>query len=267
MFYPLSDKVTKNLDSKFYVFDVETKGLDARPEAFIFGCMYGKNFQKVFYTREDFQNEFKKAKYKTKYIFAHNAEYDLTSIYGNIITGLDNKAIFNGRFMLAESNGVRFADSFNILPSSLKKIGQILGIEKLELNDKFKTKNSKDFHITKKDIEYCMRDCEIVYEALLKIFTIAGDVKPTIGGLSMNFFRRKYLDTSIMTDSTHDESFYESYYGGRVECFKIGKTKSYKYDVNSMYPYCMANMYFPNPNNFRLKKKIKPSELDFYLKR
>ena len=45
----------------FYVFDTETKGLRAKPDAFIFGVVYGWDYQKVIYSVKDFIKEFPEA--------------------------------------------------------------------------------------------------------------------------------------------------------------------------------------------------------------
>ena len=75
---------TVTIQSDFYVFDTETRGLRAKQDAFIFGAIYGHNFVKVLYSVNDFQNEFLEPRYKDKKVFAHNAEYDLFVIYDKI---------------------------------------------------------------------------------------------------------------------------------------------------------------------------------------
>jgi hypothetical protein len=90
---------------------------------------------------ESFKKEFDNDIYKDKYVFAHNAEFDLTGIFGNIIKNVDRSAVFNGKFITANYKGIKFGDSMNIYPSSVKKIGEMLGSEKLE-NKKGKTVRS-----------------------------------------------------------------------------------------------------------------------------
>src|SRR3546814_2117648 len=79
-----------------------------------------------------------------------------------------------------------FADSFNLLPTSVKKLGELLGIEKKELGEKL---FSDPEHILQ-DIEYCTRDCEIVYKSLQNIFNEA-EPSFTIGSLAMKIFRNR----------------------------------------------------------------------------
>lgn len=244
----------------FFVFDVETgikdkSGniqyiLSARPEHFLFGCIVGSNgFKKVIYTVEKFNKEFLKKRYKNKLVYAHNAEYDLSTIYSNIYL-MDNNAIFNGKFICASNsvNGkphARFIDSYNLLPTSVKKLGELLKIHKLDLGKNLVShvNNIND------DITYCFRDCEIVLKSLQKMFE-QSEPSYTIGSHTVKMFRSKFLKEPIKVDQLADE-FFECMYGGRNEAFKIGKCKSNVHDINSAYPYAMKQD-LPNPT--RLKK-------------
>lgn len=253
------------LHTDFYVFDTETGNikdgkikyeLNARPESFLFGVIYGHNFTKVIYSVEDFQNELKDPRYKNKKVFAHNAEYDLNVLYGNIYD-MDAEAIFNGRFIRATNGNCIFADSMNIYKASVKKIGAMLGLNKQKLGDDNLTSSLDGKKIPAKDINYCIRDCEIVYEALIRIFEDAGDIKITQASLSLTYFRRYHQPFNI--DHNHNTSyFWNSYYGGRTEAFKLGDTHATVYDVNSMYPDRMKNTVFPNPKYLKKETCVKP---------
>jgi hypothetical protein len=245
----------------FFVFDVETwlekkngkfkYGLAQHPDNFMFACLYGRNVNKVFYSVDAIKLEFKKPEYKNKKIFAHNATYDLTTVYGNIFTGLDNCAIFNGsRFICATNGNCIFADSLNIYQSSVEEIGKMLGIFKQDLQ-----LNRWHKEITEKAINYCFNDCRIIWEALISIFSDAGDIKITQASLSLTYFRRYFQQYDIY----HNENtsfFWDSYYGGRTEIFQMGKTHSFVIDVNSMYPYAMKFCNFPNPQFLRVDKNV-----------
>lgn len=241
-------KKVKNLDkvrSKFFVFDTETFSREARPEGFAFCCLYGHNYRKVFKTREDFHAELFSGKFKNKYIFCHFAEFDLNVIFDNIIKELDNEGIFNGStFIMAKAQGVIFCDSLNIYKTGVKTIGEMMGIPKLDMDMGFGS--GKRFEITHEHMIYCMRDCEIVWKALERIFLEVQSVRPTLASLALIYFRRFYQQYDIAYNDLVGR-FFESYYGGRVEMFKKGVTHSYKYDINSMYPYAMATCNFPNP--------------------
>jgi hypothetical protein len=244
-------KSNESIKNDFFVFDTETTKLEPKPENFVFGVIYGFNFTKVIYSVEDFKKEFSKIKYKGKTIFAHNAEFDLLTIFGNIITNIDESAIFNGKFIMCKYKYLTFADSLNILPASVENIGKVLNLEKIE-NEKVKTQGLRKNNISEKDIEYCIRDCKIIYDTLLFFFLDVGQIKLTVASLSLYSFRKNYLTKNIEYNEFNND-FFNSYYGGRTEVFKLGKTESKVYDINSLYPYVMENMTFPD---FKKVKKI-----------
>lgn len=236
----------------FFVLDTETGtrtkdgiqwGLRAQPDAFIFGVIYGHNFSKILYSVDDFKNELNDTRYKNKWVFMHNAEYDLGVLFGNIISDLDPNAIFNGKFISATNGNCRFADSTNIFGKiGLAEIGRMIGIEKPMLGND--TLFSKE--LGPAEINRCMEDCHILFDALVQMFEFAGDIKITQASLSMTYFRRFHQPYNI----THNENtsyFWNSYYGGRTECFKMGKTHSQVIDINSSYPFAMKHCRFPNP--------------------
>lgn len=242
--------------SDFYVFDVETGikhgdgsinwHLNARPESFQFGVIYGRDYSRVIHSLDEFKEALKESRFKGKYLFAHNATYDLTTLYGNIFD-LDPDALFIGSRFISCSNGVaKFADSLNIIKSSVAKIGKMLGIEKPALGDELFSKDG----ITAAEINRCYTDCLIVWRALFDIFQFAGNIKVTQASLSMNYFRANHLPHNI----DHNEltrNFWNSYTGGRTEAFKLGPTHAMVIDVNSMYPYVMRETLFPNPRTLR----------------
>src|SRR6187401_1086204 len=97
--------------SDFYVWDTET-GIDveysviatrerktgiqwllhARPEAFKFGVIYGRNYTKVIHSLDELKETFKEPRFKKKHVFAHNSFYDITNCWGSVYT-LDPEAI------------------------------------------------------------------------------------------------------------------------------------------------------------------------------
>jgi hypothetical protein len=259
----------------FFVLDIETIGLEPTPETFLFGIIYGK-FDGVNLDWKLFSNPKKMANFllnneslKDKKIFAHNAEFDLTGIFGNIYKNLDKAAIFNGKFIMAKNNKRTFIDSLNILPVSLKKIGENLGLHKMENNDRFIKGEVKNFQdVTQEEIEYCLRDNEILYNALYEFFKVTGAVTITLGSMAMRYFRTHFLHFTIKINEELDNHFFDSYYGGRVEAFRLGKVKCNKYDINSLYPYAMKEAVFPNPQfltelkNCTLKKAL--FRIEFY---
>lgn len=248
-------------EQDFYVFDVETWGLRATREAFALGVIYGKNYYYETDNWQDMHETLLSQRFKGKIIFAHNALYDLSTMFGNVITELDNKAIFNsGKFILAKYNGITFADSLNILPAKLSTIGDLLGMPKGETPEKFV--NNIPGPLEETDFLYCAQDCKVIHKALEKVFTEIGCVRVTLASLSMAYFRRKFLKKPIFYNSNLIYEFFDSYYGGRVECFILGKTYAQKFDINSMYPYAMVHTKFPDPSRI---KKIENPTLEQFL--
>jgi len=238
------------LKNRFYVFDVETTSLEPMAENFVFGVVYGYKYERIIYSVEDFKKEFDKRRYKGKFVFAHNAEFDLTTIYGNIFQSLDDAAIFNGGFILARKDQVTFADSMNIFAHmSVARIGEMTGMKKL-VNDKISGEGLRRELITKADIAYCIQDCRIIWTALLKMFEKVGNIKVTLPSLSLWDYRHNFLKEDFFIDD-HVYDFYDSYYGGRCEAYRIGKVTAAVYDINSMYPYAMRNTGFPDPRHLK----------------
>jgi len=262
-------KPNNNIQKGFYVFDTETTCLEPIPKNFVFGVIYGF-FEggvaktRVFHSVKAFKKEFENPIYKGKYIFAHNAEFDLLTIFGNIIKNIDRSAVFNGKFITCKYKGITFGDSMNIYATSVQKIGEMLGSEKLE-NKKVKSEGLTKKNITDEDIRYCEQDCRIVFDALLEIFTTIGDIKLTLASLSMYQYRTKYLSENVMFTDMVDE-FYESYYGGRTEAFHIGKVDAQVYDINSMYSKAMLDCVFPDIKNLKKETHIDIKYLNFLMR-
>lgn len=247
----------KKLLTDFYVFDVETaykKGntlywhLDATPGSFIFGVIYGYNYTKVFHNLEELKQELLTERFKGRKVFAHNAQYDLNTVYGNLFD-LDPETVFNGRFICCTNGCCTFADSMNVfVGASVKDLGKMLGKDKLGMSNEY------DYSVWPKDrardINGCIRDCEIVWDALFSSFTFAGSIKVTQASLSMDYFCRYHLPFDIHYNS-NVEHFRNSFYGGRTEAFAIRKCHASVIDVNSMYPYMLKTTVFPNPRNLK----------------
>lgn len=255
----LTPKVNQPKD--FYVLDTETgeqEGkwiqwkLKARPEAFQFGVIHGYNYTKIFRNRKTMIQHLQlDPRFKDKYVFAHNMEYDGTVLYDNIYK-FDPNAIFNGRLICFTNGHCRFADSMNIFKTSVATLGELIGTAKTKLgNAKMRSKS-----IGKSEINRCVIDCQIVWDALFSIFQQAGDVKITQASLSLIYYRRFHQPMHIDFDEKNVASFWDSYYGGRTEVFKLGPTHASVIDLNSAYPFAMKYCKFPNPKYLKVEKSI-----------
>jgi len=194
----------------------------------------------------------------TLYIFAHNFDFDWQILDGfnavsKILGGKITRAIFDSNVFHIKASiegfdgypshvcRLEFISTTNYTPYPLKKIGKLLGLEKMEV----------DFDLK----EYCKRDTEIVLafvEYLLKFIEThqLGNFQPTIASQSFTAFRHRFMKHEIYIHA--DEKAIElerlSYKGGRCEAWFIGKWKGgkvYKLDINSMYPFVMKTHEYP----------------------
>lgn len=269
-------KPVSKINDDFFVFDTETGirngnkihyKLKGNPAGFIFGCIYGKvdgrEYKRTIFSVDEFLQEFKKEIYTDKHVFAHNAEYDLNTIFQNIYVA-DPQAKFNGKFICMSNDNAIFADSLNIFQTSVAEIGKMIGVSKRKLGTKKTMRSDCDLLCHKyNDVKRCEYDCIIVWKALFKAFEKSGSIKLTLASLSLTFYRRFYQPYNFDVHKLN-ERFFESYYGGRTEIFVKGETTSYVIDRNSAYPFCMAYSKFPNVSKM-FERTIELSEVDFLL--
>jgi len=201
---------------------------------------------------------------RTLYIFAHNFDFDWQILDGfnavsKILGGKITRAIFDSNVFHIKASvegfdgypshicRLEFISTTNYTPYSLRKIGKLLGLEKMEV----------DFETADKEYlkEYCKRDTEIVLafvEYLLKFIEThqLGNFQPTIASQSFTAFRHRFMKHKIYihADPKAIELERLSYKGGRCEAWFIGKWKDgkiYKLDINSMYPFVMKTHEYP----------------------
>ncbi|MFW6130300.1 MAG: DNA polymerase [Atribacterota bacterium] len=144
-----------------------------------------------------------------------------------------------------------FLSTTNWFRTKLSVLGEIFGLKKIDFD--FDDPNSVKEIIDKTDRakEYCYRDVEVLEKVVLYLIDYMKDkcnFSMTIASMSFNIFRHKfYKENIIMHKNPSIEEFErKSYFGGRTECFRIGKYKNiYKLDINSMYPFIMRNNPYP----------------------
>ena len=207
----------------FCVVDVETRGKDARPSAFVFGCVFYKlgnrTVKKYFDVLEELKNFLLTSKDFT-HVFAHNAEFDYSVIFGNIYKNLDREAIFaGGLFISAKKDKKNFCNSLALFRTSVKSLGKGLGFEKIETPEKFFKKGDEAITVTKTDIDYCFRDCEIVYKMLTILFAKTGTITKTIASSALKIFTTYFWGEGKNRIERIKNNYRKSYVGGRVEVF------------------------------------------------
>lgn len=141
---------------------------------------------------------------------------------------------------------VIFVDTFNYWTSSLAKIGEMVGTQKLAMPD-LKDPDEKWF-------DYCEGDVEVLKVAVLGYLKWLkeenlGKFRFTAPSQAMAAFRHRFTEHRIICHNNKKLRTFErkAYYGGRLECFFLGEIheKVYELDVTSLYPSVMVGNLYP----------------------
>jgi hypothetical protein len=234
-----------------------------------------KNIKKYYYfnSKKKFWNfVFSKSYNKRKlYLIAHNLPFDFRILKGFKTLSKNNyrqeKLIFKGTTNIFKfrkgTKTLMFIDNMNFFNGSLQKLGENMGLSKLNI----KKDNLK---------VYCKRDVEIMVLAWKFLLSFLkennlGNFAPTIAGQSFNAYRHRFMKEKIFihTNLNAIKMERESYHGGRVESFRIGKMPIQDYfllDVNSMYPSVMSFYDYPS-KLIKIKNKLTLKQLKKYNKK
>jgi hypothetical protein len=191
-----------------------------------------------------------------KYIvYAHNGgRFDFMFM----IRELRGKVMFKGRSLMSAMIGPHeLRDSFHIIPEKLKNANR-----KTEIDYNLFKRGSRNRH---RDIiiAYCIDDCTSLYELVASFWQEFG-TPLTIGQAALRELKKHY-QFDRLSEAT-DAYFRSWFYGGRVECIRSGLVIPAKepfnlYDVNSMYPYVMANYQHPISASFHVRDRITPNTI------
>lgn len=255
-------------------FDIETY---SDKNKFLMGSIVGDfNINKTFWNKEEFIDFLKqKARlFGHGYIFATNlnfdamALFDKSSLFNKITPIIKNSQMLCTGIDLGKNKKLKFVDSWNFAKISVKKMGEMINIHKLN-HPEFLGEKISDYY--KKIIleEYNLRDSEITYKFMKFLqngFNDLGcNLKLTLASTSMDLFRRRFLKKKLYQPERNILNYsYNAYYGGRTEVIKRGKIRNINYyDVNSLYPSVMVNDY-PDPNSIKFSKTIKKETIYKY---
>lgn len=194
------------------------------------------------------------------FVFAHNAGYDvlvtkaIPTIVGagfTVTKSYEQGMTFILDFVKKDENDekektISVISSSNYFSFSLAAIGKMFGIEKGEY----------DFNLglSPEAIAYCKQDVKICRTAILSFIKFLqdndlGGFSSTIAGQAFKAFKTRFMNTDIYIHKDERATRIEraAYYGGRTECFRIGRIEEnvYSYDINSMYPDVMFNEKYP----------------------
>lgn len=154
-----------------------------------------------------------------------------------------------------------FIDNMNYFQTSLKVLGQSVGLEKLEID----LNSAANADVA----TYCKRDVEILLKAWHTWFDFLssndlGSFGYTVASQALNAYRHRFMSSKISIHTSTKAIRIEraSYRGGRNECFRIGEYHGgdfYLLDVNAMYPYVMSQNLFPR-NLISTGKSLTPDK-------
>ena len=198
---------------------------------------------------------------KTKlWIFAHNMAFDFTilkldSYISSRNLELKLRVVESSLFIVRASNLV-FLSSTNYYRQSLKSLGEIFGISKMESPD-FKTCTDNELK------PYNKRDCEVLAKIIIDHIEFIknndlGNLQLTIASQAFSAYKRKFMQDKLLVHNYKRilDLEQDSYHGGRSEAFRLGKFKNvYKLDVNSMYPFVMKENIYPTTPIFSSVQK------------
>jgi hypothetical protein len=261
--------------------DIETQGLDATK--FIFACIKADSWKnsEYFFRKEDLWNRImtladaQAKRKKMLNVYAHNHNFDFHGYapltHPNIHWFCEKPFIVSYKNDTKEI--VKFLDSWAIFRMSLKAMGEVIGLEKLDMPEELLIE--EDQIITNELLEkikpYCERDVEIVLQGIQMIKEKAKNdgvaIKRlyTINQIAGNFLVHKmkqqdchHIFQDVAKGKAHPtmrkEEIHNAYRGGRVEAWKDGKFDKVSYlDVNSLYPFSACKMRFPD---LRSERKI-----------
>ena len=151
-------------------------------------------------------------------------------------------AVFSNR-----RNKIEFVNIQNYFNIPVVAIGRSIGLPKYEID--LNRCSEANLRV------YCKRDVEIILKAFKSLYYFIRDNKLgslgyTLPSISYSCFLTSFLKGGISVHTKEDIIDLErkAYFGGRCECFRIGKFKGerfYKLDVNAMYPYVMGLYDYP----------------------
>lgn len=200
-------------------------------------------------------------------IYFHNLSFDSKFLIEYFLESeqIDNiKFIRTGSKILSVSiyqnykKILELRDSYCLLITKIETLGKMVDLEKLEFNFDYSNKQ--------KAIEYCFRDCQIIYKSieylimslnqffkdkLKKPYKIK-DIPLTIASLSKKIMKLYFNDVYYQNDFYLDNHLRKYYFGGRTEVFDFNLLENgYYYDVNSMYPSVLSKNIFALGKTYR----------------
>lgn len=184
----------------------------------------------------------------------------------------------NNEFRIEKKTFLDIRDSLVLFPTSVEKLGNALGLPKLE-QDYFVKEITQDY------INYCYRDIEIIIQSLYNLkelcwnnyqydlnlknipLTLPSLAKRVFHVLIERKFGKSIINEIYNVSENQEKLFREFYYGGRVEVFDFNKLQNGNYnDFNSHYSAIMRENTFPIPP-YNIHKCVNSEKCFEYWKR
>ncbi len=195
-----------------------------------------------------FHNEKFDGSFILNWLFEHNFPYVDKLIDKKCFSALIGQEgqFYNIKISFGRHSTIEICDSLKLLPISIKELAKALKLEvekgKIDYNDYIVDENT---------IDYVSRDVIIASKGI-KIFIESGLTKLTIGANSYGEFKKQNPQWKTYFPMLSREwltEWRQAYRGGRsqVNPKYSGKILNnvYRFDINSMYPYIMHDMYLP----------------------
>jgi len=218
---------------EIWVADSETEGFKYRriPRPFIWGAYNGEQYREFSSTTEflEFICDIECI------VYAHNGgKFDWMFLI-NELEQFQPLMVISGRLAKFKIGKAEFRDSYNILPVPLA------AYKKDEIDYALFEPGIRDIPENARKIrEYLRGDCVYLYQ-LISDFQREYGNGLTLAGCAMKKWQKIAEVKAPETSAEFYETISPFYYGGRVECFKIGPidTQFKVIDINSAYPFAM----------------------------
>ena len=163
--------------------------------------------------------------------------------------------IINGRIVEVTIGNCTLRDSLAIIPCALSSFGDKLKIDIEKLERECREENKEEI------CEYLKMDCLSLHKVVVEFREMFGD-KLTVGSAALTQLTERHPWESI--GERQDAEIRQFYFGGRVQTFERGliKGRFSTHDINSQYPYSMANFLHPTGKAVIVGNSI-DSETDF----
>lgn len=224
---------------------------------------------------EEFLNSFK----KSSTLYFHNLKFDGSYIVHYLLTNgfqwtANSKQINENEFftiideygswykIVIKYGKVRLTifDSLKIIPLSIDKIAKSFNVDKLKGEIDYTSYREDGYVPTEEEIDYIKNDCYILSKGL-QYFREQNLTKMTIASNAFNYFKdnlpfdfRDYFPVIPIKMDTEIRKYYRGGFCYTVKEYAGKVVKDVKvFDVNSLYPFVMANRTYPcgYPKHFK----------------